>query len=390
MEEKDFSDLITKYLSGNASQAEIALVEEYYKRLEAKGADLKDSRSDFRLREEMLNKIREQIEKPVTELEEGPDKKNRSYYYAIAASVLIILSTGLYFYKGRTQAPAPVVNYSPIKVNDVAPGGNKAVLTLADGSRIALDDVQQGEIAIQSGVSITKTSDGQLIYEKADAKLRVLNSYNLYNKIETPKGGQYQVNLPDGSKVWLNAASSLRYPAFFSGTERKVELTGEAYFEISPNKLMPFKVQSAGQTVEVLGTHFNINAYSNESQIKTTLIEGSVKVSENSAQKVSYLKPGQEALNRKGEILISAANIEQAIAWKKGNFQFNDMYLVDIMRQLERWYDVEIDYSEVPHTRYNAYMSRDINLSRVLEILEVTGRVKFSIEGKTIKISNNQ
>lgn len=390
MEKKDFSDLIAKYLSGNASQAEIAVVEEYYKRLEAKGADLRSFHSDFMLREEMLNKIREQIEQPVIELDKESNKRYRSYYYAIAASVLIILSAGLYFYKERKQVPALVIQNSPVQINDVAPGGNKAVLTLADGSRIALDDVQQGEIAVQSGISITKTSEGQLIYERTAAKFKVLNSHDVYNKIETPKGGQYQVNLPDGSKVWLNAASSLKYPAFFSGTERKVELTGEAYFEISPNKLMPFKVVSAGQTVEVLGTHFNINAYSNESQIRTTLIEGSVKVSESSAQKVSYLKPGEEALNKKGEILVHSANVEQVIAWKNGNFQFNDMYLVDIMRQLERWYDVEIDYSAIPHTRYNAYMSRDINLSRVLEILEVTGRVKFSIEGKTIKISNNQ
>lgn len=389
MEEKDFSYLIAKYLSGNASQAEISLVEEYYKRLEARGSDLKNSGSDFMLREGMLDKIREQIEKPVVELNTGSNKRYRRYY-AVAASILIILSSGLYFYKSRTQVPALAIQNSPVRINDVAPGGNKAVLTLADGSRIALDDVQQGEIAVQSGISITKTSEGQLIYERADAEFRVLNSHDVYNKIETPKGGQYQVNLPDGSMVWLNAASSLRYPAVFSGTERKVELTGEAYFEISPNKLMPFKVVSASQVVEVLGTHFNINAYSNESQIRTTLIEGSVKVSESSVQKVSYLKPGEEALNKKGEIMIHSANVEQVIAWKNGNFQFNDMYLVDIMRQLERWYDVDIDYSSIPHTRYNAYMSRDLNLSRVLEILEVTGRVKFSIEGKTIKISKNK
>jgi len=389
MEEKDFSELIAKYLSGNASQAEIALVEEYYKRLESRGADLQNSHPDFILREEMLNRIREQIEKPVVELNTGFINRYRRYY-AVAASILIILSSGLYFYKNRMQSPALVIQNPPIQINDVAPGGNKAVLTLADGSRIALDDIQQGEIAVQSGISITKTSEGQLIYERATAEFRVLNSQVVYNKIETPKGGQYQVNLPDGSKVWLNAASSLRYPAVFSGTERKVELTGEAYFEISPNKLMPFKVVSASQVVEVLGTHFNINAYCNESQIRTTLIEGSVKVSGSLSQKTSYLKPGEEALNKKGEILIHPANVEQVMAWKNGNFQFNDMYLVDIMRQLERWYDVEIDYSAIPHTRYNAYMSRDLNLSRVLEILEVTGRVKFSIEGKTIKISNNK
>ncbi|SDM50581.1 FecR protein [Daejeonella rubra] len=389
MEEKHFSDLIAKYLSGNASEAEISLVEEYYKRLEARGANVQNSHFDFTLREEMLNKIREQIERPVVELNTGSNKRYRRYF-AVAASILIILSSGLYFYKNRTQAPALSIQNSPVKINDVAPGGNKAVLTLADGSRISLDDAQQGEIAVQSGISIIKKIEGQLIYERADTEFRVLKSQDIYNKIETPKGGQYQVNLPDGSKVWLNAASSLRYPAVFSGTERKVELTGEAYFEISPNKLMPFKVVSASQVVEVLGTHFNVNAYSNESQIKTTLIEGSVKVSESSINKVSYLKPGEEALNKKGEILVHSANVEQVMAWKNGNFQFNDMYLVDIMRQLERWYDVEIDYSAIPHTRYNAYMSRNLHLSRVLEILEVTGRVKFSIEGKTIKISKNK
>lgn len=389
MEEKDFTSLIDKYLVGNASPAEKCLVEEYYKRLEAKEFTSLDPELDLMMREEMLNNIRQQIDRPVRKINMNNDE-NRWRYYAVAASIILVLSSGLYFYSNRLQTPAVVVYNSPVKINDVAPGGNKAILTLADGSKIALDDAQNGEIARQSGISITKTSEGQLIYERVGAEFRVLNSQDVYNKIETPKGGQYQVNLPDGSKVWLNAASSLRYPAVFSGTERKVELTGEAYFEISPNKLMPFKVVSASQVVEVLGTHFNINAYYNESQIRTTLIEGSVKVSESSAKKTSYLKPGEEALNKKGEILIHPANIEQVMAWKNGNFQFNDMYLVDIMRQLERWYDVEIDYSAIPHTRYNAYMSRDLNLSRVLEILEVTGRVKFNIEGKTIKISKNK
>lgn len=388
MKEKDFSDLIAKYLSGNANQVEISLVEEYYKRLEAKGADIKSSDSALMIREEMLSKIREQIEKPVVEQNSVSSNRYRSYY-AVAASILIILSSGLYFYNHRTQTRTLAIQNSPLEINDIAPGGNRAILTLADGSKIALEDAHQGEIAVQSGISITKTSEGQLIYEKPGAEFRVLNSKAIYNKIETPKGGQYQVNLPDGSKVWLNAASSLSYPAAFSGTERKVELTGEAYFEISPNKLMPFKVVSAGQVVEVVGTHFNINAYSNEPQIKTTLIEGSVKVSEGSLNRISYLKPGEEALNNKGDILVHSANVEQVMAWKNGNFQFNDIYLIDIMRQLERWYDIEIDYSAVPHTRYNAYMSRDLNLSRVLEILEVTGRVKFSIEGKTVKISKD-
>lgn len=394
MEEKDFSDLIAKYLSGNASQAEIALVEEYYKRLETKGKSLQNSGSDYMLRDEMLNKIREQIEEPVLERNIFSNTRYRRYW-AAAATILILLSSGLYFYETKTQPQTLAIQNSPVRINDIAPGGNKAILTLADGSKIVLDDAQQGEIAVQSGVSITKAAEGQLIYEvrhlEGGTTERSFPAVEMtYNAIETPKGGQYQINLPDGSKVWLNAESSLKYPAIFSGTARKVELTGEAYFEISPNKLRPFKVVSAGQVVEVLGTHFNINAYSNESMIRTTLIEGSVKVSESSANTVSYLKPGEEASNKKGEILIRSANVEQAMAWKNGNFQFNDMYLVDIMRQLERWYDVEIDYSAIPHTRYNAYMSRNLNLSRVLEILEVTGRVKFRIEGKTIKISKNK
>lgn len=385
MEEQYFLNLIDKYLAGKADKSEILLVDEYYKRLSEKDKDLSFSKPEYVIKEEILAKLKEQMY-------DSADEKHifsrRKYFYAVAATVILMLSFSLFFYKQKDNSNHALVQVEALKTNDVAPGGNKAILTLADGSKIALDKVKSGEVAVESGIRITKTSDGKLIYENVIDKLGTLDNRSLYNKIETPKGGQYQVNLPDGSKVWLNAASTLKYPTIFNGNERRVELVGEAYFEVFPNAKMPFKVSTTNQLVEVLGTHFNINAYSNESAIRTTLIEGSVKVSEKLSDTFKYLKPGEEAKNRNGVIWVYEANTEQAIAWQKGDFQFNDTYLVDILKQIERWYDVEVDYSKIPNTRYNANMSRNLNLSRVLEILELTGKVKFSIEDNTVKVSN--
>lgn len=385
MEEQYFIDLIDRYLAGKADKSEILLVEEYYKRLSEKGKDLSYSKPDSVIKEEILVKLKEQIYESANE---SSLFFRRKYYYAWAASIILVLSFSLFFYKQKDNSNQTLVQIKTLKANDVAPGGNKAILTLADGSKIVLDEVRSGEIAVQSGISITKTSDGKLIYENVINKIGVLENRILYNQIETPKGGQYQINLPDGSKVWLNAASSLKYPAIFNGNERQVELVGEAYFEVFPNAEMPFRVSTKHQLVEVLGTHFNVNAYSNESVTRTTLIEGSVKVSEKSLNNFKYLKPGEEAKNKNGIILVHEANIEQAIAWHKGNFQFNDTYLIDILKQIERWYDVKVDYSKVPDTRYNANISRNLNLSRVLEVLELTGKVKFSIEDNIVKVSN--
>jgi ferric-dicitrate binding protein FerR (iron transport regulator) len=207
----------------------------------------------------------------------------------------------------------------------------------------------------------------------------------LYNTISTPKGGQYQVTLSDGSKVWLNAASSLRFPATFSGKERKVELTGEGYFEVAHNKKMPFHVTVNDLDVEVLGTHFNINAYADESAIKTTLLEGSVKVVKGNETKI--IEPGEQASVTTSEDEINVkqqVDLEQVVAWKNGIFQFERADIESVMRQISRWYDIDVDYHGRVSEHFGGTISRDVNISDVLKMLEMTGGVNFKIDGKKV------
>ncbi len=323
------------------------------------------------------------------------DKKQTEKPHAIgiwsrvlaAAMITIVFSAGLYFYSNPPMEHAVVSKVQRPKAQDALPGSNIAILTLADGSKISLDDAVNGEIARQAGIRVRKTADGQLQYD-VSSKDDGTATTSLYNTISTPRGGQYQINLPDGSKVWLNAASSLKYPVTFVGNERKVELDGEAYFDIAHDRNKPFRVKSRGQVVEVFGTEFNINSYSNEPVITTTLLNGSVSVTQTSNMQARKLKPGQEATHSGSDNLrIGPGDISQAISWKNGNFIFNDMDLVNILRQLERWYDVDVDYANIPQTRYNGNISRTVKLSKVLKMLEVTGPVKFKIEGKEVKIS---
>lgn len=323
------------------------------------------------------------------ELNLATPKKNRSILLIkrvgyVAASLVVICSAALLFWTPWLSTDKETAE--TVRINDIAPGDSKAILTLADGSKVILDHATSGEIANQSGIRIIKTADGKVIYDVATDN----SDHNvLFNKIETPRGGQYQVNLPDGSSVWLNAASSLRFPTNFRGKTREVELDGEAYFEIASDKDKPFIVTTATQEVEVLGTHFNINAYANEESVRTTLLEGSVKVIDRNNRREARLTPGQEAVHTpKDGFLLRTADIDQAISWKQGLFIFNDMNLKNIMRQLERWYNVNVDYTTIPNIKYNVHVSKDINLSEVLRALEVTGNVKFTIEDRTIKVSN--
>jgi ferric-dicitrate binding protein FerR (iron transport regulator) len=271
-------------------------------------------------------------------------------------------------------------------MEDKAPGGNKAVLTLANGRKIALDDVEAGNLAMQAGTRVTKSAGGEVIYEAAPPANGKGAAGTVFNTISTPRGGQFQVRLPDGTRVWLNAASSLRFPAVFEGPHRKVELTGEGYFEVVKDEKRPFRVESAGQNIQVLGTHFNVNAYGDDGVVRTTLVEGSVQV--NSQQGNMLLAPGEQSqLNtQSGAMRKVKADLEQALAWRNGNFLFNDTYLPDIMSQLSRWYDVEAAGKDFPRIRYNGGIPRSMQLSDVLKMLEETGNVKFQLVNNTITI----
>jgi ferric-dicitrate binding protein FerR (iron transport regulator) len=304
----------------------------------------------------------------------------KGWFKVAAAAVLLIGSIAVYQFAFTNDMKQQIVLNKPEnKKQDVSPGGNKAILTLSDGSAIMLDSAANGTLTQQGNSKIIKLTNGQLVYNS----LNVRSDEVIYNTITTPRGGQYQLTLADGSKVWLNAVSSLRFPATFTGKERRVELTGEAYFEVAKNANMPFKINVEGRSeVEVLGTHFNINSYVDEATVNTTLLEGSVKVTGFAKHNSKLILPGQQAqLHEDGLINLNKnVNIEEVMAWKNGNFYFNKADLQMVLRQLSRWYDVEIVYEgNVPQREFEGEMERGLNLSQVLKILE-RNNVYFKIE----------
>jgi ferric-dicitrate binding protein FerR (iron transport regulator) len=297
---------------------------------------------------------------------------------AIAAAVIILLAGCGYFLLTLQRAEGDKHGVAKTNVrykNDVAPGGNKAVLTLANGSTIVLDDAQNGAVAQQGNTKVLKFN-GKLAYEHGN----VTSEKILYNTISTPRGGQYQITLADGTAVWLNAASSLHFPTAFEGKERRVEITGEAYFEVAKNKARPFIVSINGAEVQVLGTHFNVMAYNDEVVLKTTLLEGSVKFIKDQIQTI--LKPGQQSqLTKSGQIkVVRDIDVEEVIAWKNGLFNFNGLPLKDAMRQLERWYNIETVYEDnLPSIKFYGEIGRDLKLSQVLKGLSGLG-IKFRMD----------
>ncbi|WP_374948150.1 FecR family protein [Mucilaginibacter sp.] len=300
-----------------------------------------------------------------------------------AAVVLVVLSLGVYKFitiKNLNNNEA-LAKRKPLQ-HDALPGGTRAILTLADGKTIVLDNAHNGTVARQGSTVVSKTADGQLVYNLS--KLAEANTAPSVNTISTPRGGEYQVILPDGTKVWLNAASSLRFPTRFTGNQRNVEITGEAYFEVTKNKLMPFKVKTPRAEIEVLGTHFNVMAYDDEALMKTTLLEGAVNIK--SGASTYKLKPGQQAqVNAAGNTNVTSnIDVEDVVAWRYGIFQFTDAGIDVILRQASRWYDVEVTYKgKMPDKELNGHLSRNVKASALLKMLDYSG-VKLHIEGKNI------
>ncbi|HMT75932.1 MAG TPA: FecR domain-containing protein [Chitinophagaceae bacterium] len=304
-----------------------------------------------------------------------------SGWKSIAAAIVLVFVIGGSIWLINQKQPENSIVGKTKYGKDVAPGGNKATLTLADGSTIILDSTANGNLTTQGNVNVMKF-DGKLSYNQQGT-----TSEMLFNTVSTPKGGVYHLVLSDGSKVWLNSASSLRFPASFVGNERKVELTGEAYFEVEKNALMPFRVNVAGkEEVEVLGTDFNINSYSNEDVINTTLLKGKVIVTDLKTQHSQHLLPGQQAqIGTGGEIAIrNNVDTEEIIAWKNGLFHFESADLKTILRQFERWYDVEVVFEgAVSNRKFFVIISRNSSLSAVIDAMQAND-IKFRIEGKRL------
>lgn len=308
----------------------------------------------------------------------------RHRWWAAAAIILLCIASGSYFFFfNKSNSGIAKTETRQSYKNDIPPGGNKAILTLSGGQKIILDSAANGTLAQQGNTNIIKVDSGKLAYAAGTSQEEVV-----YNILTTPRGGQYRLTLPDGTDVWLNAASSIRYPTAFAGNERRVELTGEAYFEVKHNAAMPFKVKTRDMLIEDLGTSFNVMAYEEEPMIKTTLLEGSVRVTKAPASIV--LEPGQQALvDASGKMsLIWDADIEAALAWKNGLFRFRDESIETIMRQVSRWYDVDVEYQgNVKDMRFGAAISRKENVSKLLQFLELTGTVHFKIDNHKITIT---
>ncbi|RZK47109.1 MAG: DUF4974 domain-containing protein [Pedobacter sp.] len=300
--------------------------------------------------------------------------------WVAAAAVVLMLSVASIFYFNKKEHSV----YS----TDVQPGGNRAILTLADGKKIALNDLKNGDLIKESGISISKTANGQLVY-KIEESAETSDDSKM-NTITTPKGGEWEIRLPDGSAVWLNSASELRYPINISKSkQRLVELTGEAYFEVKQDKAHPFIVKTHKQKLEVLGTHFNINSYADEPVTKTTLFEGSVRVSElNDPASFGLLKPGEQSILSASGFQVDAVNVDEAIAWKNGYFMFNNERQESILKKIARWYDVEIEYvnPEAKDVMYYGTVSRFEKISKVLRKFEQTGEVRYDIKNKKVLV----
>jgi hypothetical protein len=382
MTEDQYLSLCEKYLRGDYTPEEEILIKKYQHNAGLTDAHLVnfDNTEKDRLRGLLYDKLQTSLRQQQT-----PVVNMYRWFYVAAASVLLFISVGIYFAnnnKGKITRPAAQNNNAA--KNDIQPGSNKAVLTLANGHSITLDDAKNGVLSKQGNAAISKSGNGIVINNNGDNNPIADNSLNT---ITIPRGGKYNITLPDGTKVWLNSSSALIFPNAFTGTERKVTVTGEAYFEVAKNKSMPFKIDVNGkQVVEVLGTHFNITAYADDEAITTTLLEGSVKV--NYKNKATVIKPGQMAVNTLGDMVtVRQANIDEVMAWKNDNFIFNNENITSIMKKISRWYDVDVIYKgDMSRINFDGNYSRSKGLASLLKNIELVDKVRFATEERRITV----
>lgn len=327
-------------------------------------------------------KLREQI---VADEANPVRKQQASYrlkYWVAAAAVILVIAAGLFYRVNTAKQDIQTVN---IFKNDIAPGEEGATLTLSDGKKIVLSEAANGSLAKEYGVQISKTAGGQIIYsvagEESSAEPKI-------NTLTTIKGQTYRLVLPDHSEVWLNAASSIRFPTSFSAAkERRVELKGEAYFEIAKDKNHPFIVHTADQELEVLGTHFNINGYHINGDTRTTLVEGSVSLSNREGQQI-VLTPGQQGIVGKDQQMrVVAADLRAALAWKNGYFRFEQETIEEVMAKISRWYDIQVSFEgPISNEKFSGNISRYKNISEALNMLSYSNAVKFKVEGRRVTV----
>ncbi len=396
MDEQRLQELIDRYISDRCSPEEMQLLatlisegnEEVMSKIMDRQLELsKATAEDFPgVTEKITAAILERISSskehhtPVVAMRQGRTWKR----WAAAAAILVAISTGVYFWQERAAKPDHTIAEQPAAPAVIEPGKDGAILTLTDGRTMILDSLGNGVLTTQSGSKVI-LENGQLSYNNSGN----ISTEIAFNTITTPKGRQFRLQLEDGTKVWLNAASSLKYPAAFTGNDRRVEITGEAYFEVARDRKRPFHVKLNDDTeIEVLGTQFNVNSYSNEASINTTLLEGSVQI--NNRNSKTLIVPGQQAQVFAGADVVkvlNAVNMGKITAWKDGVFNFENASLFEVMRQLERWYDIEVEYDKgVQNYEFFGKMGRDLSLQEVLRGLEMN-EVNFKVEGRKIVVT---
>jgi transmembrane sensor len=373
--EYNIRELAAKWANGTITSEEKIYYEKWYAAFNDAETTVYDSKiaSSAELGQKILNGLQNRIEQ-----NEKPVRRTIApiRWISIAASFLLVISIGIYFSAPKRSSLQDGRNKA------IVPGGNMATLHLANGRNIVLNNAANGALVRLGDDSVTKDA-GTISY----AALKAASSLDQqYDTLSIPRGGTYQLTLADGSRIWLNSSSAIRFPESFSGKERRVELLyGEAYFEISHHADQPFRVAAQSQTVEVLGTHFNISSYMDEPSIKTTLLEGSVKVS--AYHSFTVIKPGQQAIAGNNQISVSEVNTEEAVAWKNGYFRFNGEKIESVMRKLSRWYNIEVRYEGVPpDEEYHAAISRYRDINEVLKELEYSKSVHFKVEGRRVTV----
>ncbi len=389
--------LISKYEQGLLSADEKQELDNWYRSFDDRQTVVADvlQGSEEYLSDRIACRLQDSLAMDEKILEPVNGRSSRKWYKHIAIALIFILLSGTIYYfiqPENTSAQQSLAVSAPVPAGDVAPGGNKAMLMLDDGSVIILDSANNGILGEQGDVEVKKLDNGLVAYQNNNGDLPATEEKIFFNTISTPRGGEYQVTLSDGTRVWLNAASSIRFPTVFRGADRRVQITGEVYFEVAHNDTKPFKVSAGKSDIEVLGTHFNVNAYDDEGQVRTSLLEGSVKVftaDETDQQQMKILKPGQQArMAKSGRIqVVNDIDTEEVMAWKNGLFIFKSSDLRSIMRQIARWYDVEIQYKGNVGMQFTGQITRNNNVSKVLEMLELTEEVKFKVEGKSVIVS---
>jgi len=376
MSPREFFLLYEKLISGTITAEEKIRLLEYTDQLEAEEHPWETEMGD---KAEIENELHALLEKEIR-----PKKRTKirilSTVLTAAAALtgLVIFLSSIY----KTNSPQPPAAPKALATNKVTPGSNKAILTLADGSTITLDSAGAGSLTTKNGVTIKQIQNGLIAYND-----RTGTNATSWSTISTPTGGQYQIVLEDGTKAWLNATSSLRFPTTFRNNERTVEISGEVYFEIAKDESKPFKVNFNGNTITVLGTHFNVMAYKDEAKSKVTLLQGAVKVNNRSGEQI--LRPGMQAQIRDSisQITTCKANLEEAIAWKNGYFTFDHENIQSIMRKLARWYDVRVNYQgDMTGKIFSGTISRFDNISEVLSMIELTGTIHFKIQGRELTV----